>query len=130
MCSCRWTGYEEIKWLFNLTYCLGAKSFERKEIVYNSQYLPDEYKEQVGKICFDEAQTGSGKSFASSFKPDTIFLVPKRALGHNLAEMDGFVYVGSSGDKMADIKRIQDIPKDKADCTIVMTYDKFACYHH
>jgi len=106
-----------------------GKGFDRKEIVYPGKYLPDEYKEECGKICFDEAPTGGGKSYNSSYRPDTIFLVPKRALGHNLASMDGFVYVASSGDKDAKIKRIQDIPADKKDCTIVMTYDKFAWYH-
>ena len=106
-----------------------ASGFERKEIDYTSRYLPDEYKDEVGRIEFSEAPTGGGKSYNSAYKPDTIFLVPKRALGHNLSSMKGFVYIGSTGDKNTSIKRIQDIPEDKKGCTIVMTYDKFAWLH-
>ncbi|MDM5264512.1 DEAD/DEAH box helicase family protein [Sulfurovum sp. XTW-4] len=105
------------------------KGFERKEIDYEGQYLPKVYKDEVGLIEFAEAPTGGGKSYNSSYKPDTIFLVPKRALGHNLSSMNGFVYIGSTGDKNVSIKRMQDIPEDKKDCTIVMTYDKFAWLH-
>ncbi len=107
-----------------------AKGFEREEVIYTGSYLPEGYKKQYAMIDFAEAPTGGGKSYASSYRPDTIFLVPKRALGHNLAEMDGFIYVGSSGDTQAGIKRLYDIPADKRDCTIVMTYDKFAWYHN
>jgi len=105
-----------------------ATEFEQNEetIEYDGQYLPEEYGENRNKIDFVVAPTGSGKSYSFRDQGKTIFLVPTKAIAANLEAGGGFVYVASTQDRKAPIKRLVDIPKERLGETIVMTYDKFA----
>jgi len=99
------------------------------DIIYFNQYLPESFHKFSGHIA-KQAPTGSGKTHNLRNRPDTILLVPTTALAldlhHKLIDTkSGFVYVASTDDKRHKLKRVEDIPPDRADCTIVMTFDKF-----
>jgi hypothetical protein len=94
-----------------------------------SGYLPDDFTDIDTKIAFKEAPTGSGKSHSYGFRPDTIFIVPTQALGQDLGSKNGFVYVASTQDKKANLKRMIDMSDEDKKSTIVMTYDKFSYLH-
>ncbi len=113
--------------LISLVY---RDKFEPQIIEYGSRYLPESYKDEVDDIDFNQAVPGSGKSASLGYRPDTIFICPKRALAEDLGNQDGFQLIASTTrkdekHKEGTIYRMSDIPIGSQD-TIVMTYDKFA----
>ncbi len=102
-------------------------------ITWFDNYLPAEFYDFEGRVC-KHAPTGSGKNYGNRNKNNVIVLVPTKALGYGLhnakyAGKNGYVYIASTDHKVDVPKRIIDIPDDRSDCTIVMTYDKFSYEH-